>query len=331
MPVTAADIVWYKSVVVTDTGTNGGRMSSTVIPSAVKNALFPDVQEAERTAGIIRYRKVFIKNDNAAALAALSPRLFWENFTGGGDAFTFFPATQTDVQSTLTGSERQYGCGKLNASVSAGATSITVLTESAALNYLRNGDTIRISDRATINAVGNAEYVVISGVPSYSGDVATIALATPLVSPYAAAATRVASIYAPSSIVASSPPVSKFSAAGTFNDALPGIILDNRGVVYQNWTLTFTSSTAFGVSGDVLGSVGTGTITVDFAPTNTFFGVPYFTIDKDAFGGTFAPGDTILFTTNPASVPLWYRETVPAGTVAVSNNQATVGLDFETP
>jgi hypothetical protein len=274
---------------------------------------------------------VFIKNENIAALAALSPRIFWENFTGGGDAFTFFPATQTDVQSALTGSERQYGCGKLNASVSAGATSITVLTEIAALNYLRNGDTIRISDRATINAAGNAEYVVISGVPSYAGNIATIALATPLVNAYAAAATRVASIYLSSNIVAASPPVSKFTTAGTFNDALPGVVLDNRGVIYQNWTLTFTSSTAFGVVGDTLGSVGTGTTTVNFAPLNAFFSIPYFTIMAAAFGGTWATGETILFTTNPSNVPLWYRETVPAGTAAVSNNQATVGIDFETP
>lgn len=331
MPVTAADIKWYKSAVVSDTGTNGGIMSNTVIPSAVKNALFPDVQEAERTAGIIRYRKVFIKNENIAALAALSPRIFWENFTGGGDAFTFFPATQTDVQSALTGSERQYGCGQLNASVSAGATSITVLTESAALNYFRNADTIRISDKATIGASGNAEYAVIVGTPSYSGDVATIALTAPLVSPYAASATRVASIYTTSNIVAGYSSVSVSSTAGTFNAALPGIILDNRGTVSQNWTLTFSSSTAYSVVGATLGSVGAGTITVDYSPTNPAFAVPYFTLDKDAFGGTFAAGETILFTTNPANVPLWYRETVPAGTSAVSNNQATVGIDFETP
>lgn len=333
MPVTAADIKLYKPAAVNDTGSNGGRMSNTLIASAVKNALFPDVDEAERTSGITRYRKVFIKNENTANLAALSPNIFWENYSPGGDSFTFFPATQINLQSAITGSERLYGVGKLNANVSAGATTITVLTEGVALNMFRNSDKIRISDRATILAAGNTEFVTINGVPSYAGDIATIVLAAPgLANGYLAATTRVGAVHLPADIVATSDSVVVTTAGdGDFNTALPGLIMNSRGTVEQNWTVTFTSSTAFGVVGDTLGSVGTGSTAADFAPVNAFFSQPYFTIDKDAFTGTWANGDTLTFSTHPACLPYWVREGIPAGTGAQSNNTAKIGGDFQTP
>lgn len=48
-----------------------------------------------------------------------------------------------------------------------------------------------------------------------------------------------------------------------------------------------------------------------------------------AFGGTFATGDTIAFTTQPAAIALWYKRVVPAGASSFSGNQVIVGIDCE--
>jgi hypothetical protein len=59
MPVTAADILHYKSA---DGDSEGGAISGSTITSGVMNNLWPDITDAERVAGITLYRKTFWKN-----------------------------------------------------------------------------------------------------------------------------------------------------------------------------------------------------------------------------------------------------------------------------
>jgi hypothetical protein len=330
MTISAADIKWYKSANVSDLSTNGGGLSKNEVVSGVRNNAFPDVSQGERDAGSTKYRKVFIKVANTGNLSAVNPKVMVENMSSGDDSITFFPGTQTDQQSAITGSERLYGCGKLNADVSANATSIAVMTEGVALNYLRNGDTIRISDKASISDVSNnEEYATISGVPSYTGNIATVTLAAGLLNGYAAANTRVASVYQPADIAGaiSSPAVT--SAAGTFDNGTYPVTHNSVGSIYQQITLTFTSATAFNATSSVLGALGSGNISTNFAPNNADFSQPYFSLNKNAWGGTWTAGDTLIFTVTPAALPLWYKRVVPAGAAAISSDNTTVAIDVE--
>ena len=330
MTIASGEILWYKSVNISDLSTNGGGLSSNQIISGVRNNVFPDVSQAERTAGSTKYRKVFIKIANASNLAALNPNVMVENLTLGYDSITIFPAGQGDQQSVITGSERQYGCGQLNADVAAAATTLYVMTEAAALNYFQNGDTIRISDKANISAApGNEEYLVISGVPTYSGNIATITLAAGTANAYAAAATRVASVYQPSTIQASTTSPAVSSTSGTFDNGTYPIVPTNIGAIYDTLVVTFTSASAFGVTSSTLGALSTGTTATDYAPTNAAFSTPYFTLNHLAWGGTWASGDMLTFTVTPAALPLWYKRVVPAGASSVSSDTTTIAVDIE--
>ncbi len=329
MSIASTDIVWRKAAVNDDTGGNGGRMVSTSIPSDVKNNIWPDVRQAERLAGSTKYRKVFIHIANSQSLQLIAPKFFVETNTPGDDSVTFFPGTQTDTQSGITGAERQYGCGRLNADAIATDTSIDVLTEDAALNYIRVGDSIRISDKTTVDAVSGNEQIVTVTAVSYTGDVASVDFTEPLDYGFAALTTKVASLYEPADIAATATAPVVTSVAGTYDNGTSPIVPSGIGTVEQDWTLTFTSATEFGVVGNTLGSVGAGVISSNFVPAHPVLFSPYFTIPAAAWGGTFDAGDTITFTTHPASVPLWYKRVVPAGASSLSGNKAIIAVEGE--
>ena len=330
MALLAAEIKYYKSTSVSDAAGNGGRLSANEITDNVKNNVWPDAPSTERVAGSTKYRKVFIAFKNAARTGAVTPKVFMEDKTTGDDRQAFFAGTQTDVQSDIS-SPRLYGAGRLNANVSAGATSITIAVEAAGDALFLNGDTIRISDKEYLDSVsGNEEYVTATGAASYAGNVATIAV-TALVNSYVAATpTKVSSVYKPTSPVVptcSTPVVT--STAGTYNNGTYPPLTGGVGGVRDDWTITFTSATAYTASGANTGSVGTGSRSADFSPNNPDFSAPYFTLPTLAFGGTYLSGDTITFTTTPSCIPIWYKRLIPAAAASVSNNLVTLSVDTE--
>ena len=332
MPIVASELKLMRSASVSNTAaSNGGRFGTAEVVSAVNNNIFPDVTQAERTSGLTSFRKVFHRNINAADLSLLNPRVFLENYTGANDAVVFHAGSQVDLQSDLTGSELLFGAGKLDASVSAGATSITVLLESSSIQFFRNGDKIRISDRATIDAVGNEEFALISGTPSLVGSVVTLTLGTALQNNFNASNTRVANVYEPAAVEATvSNIVVNTAGNGDYNNAGAPIDAHNVGSEYDDWTLTFTSSTAFNCVGTREGSAGSGSTLADFAPVNPATSTPYFTVLSAGFTGVWASGDTLVFRTNPAAVPIWLKRVVPAATAAFSANKFFLALDGET-
>lgn len=330
MSITASELVWRRPANSSDAGSNGGRMTHSVIPHNVKNNVWPDVNQSEREAGSTKYRKVFIHVANDDDLALIQARTFVETNTPGDDAVFIFPGTFTDTQSSITGSERLYGCAKLNANVLAGASSISVMTEGAAFNYLRDGDKVRISDKASVDAAtGNEVIATISGAPSYVGNVATVTLAEPLPFGFSAANTRVSSIYYAGDVRGEVASFVRTSAGGTYDTTNYPVAVDSIGGIEQNWTVTFTSATAFSCVGDTVGAVGTGNVASTFQPTNPNFAKPYFVMPAAAFGGTYAIGDTITFTTHPAAIPLWYKRVIPAGANSLTGNRFVVGVDGE--
>lgn len=103
------------------------------------------------------------------------------------------------------------------------------------------------------------------------------------------------------------------SGGGQYNDATFPLVLLNRDAITQRWRLTFTSSTAFNVIGEEIGSIGTGDTTSGAAPINPATGLPYFEIDGAGFGAGWSTGNTLRFNTFAAGGPLWVARTVISG------------------
>jgi len=87
--------------------------------------------------------------------------------------------------------------------------------------------------------------------------------------------------------------LSKVSTAGTTTGAIA--VTQDAGPVTDKFTVAFTSATAFDVFGAATGFVGSGTVSVAFAPDNG--GDPYFTIPANFFSGTWADNDVATFQT----------------------------------
>lgn len=62
MPLTDADLVWYKSLI---GNSEGGGISAVPIVTALDNNLWADLNSAELLAGGTRYRKIFVANDSS--------------------------------------------------------------------------------------------------------------------------------------------------------------------------------------------------------------------------------------------------------------------------
>lgn len=163
----------------------------------------------------------------------------------------------------------------------------------------------------------------------YSGNTVTVYLDAQVANAYLTTNTYGAGCIRNSEVEPAFANWSEVTIAGTYDETTYPLTLYNDGTERDIWVITFTSAVAFTCSGTSEGSVGSGVITSDFSPTNPNTGQPYFTLDKDGWGGTWASGDTVTFTTDPAAVPIWWREIVPLATAAVSDNLCVLGYYSE--
>lgn len=317
MAIIPSEIKHYKSETVTDTTANGGYMSTVLSTSGVKNNVFPDVTEAERTAGITRYRKVFPKIENDADETLFNSFVHFKDITPADDMMTFFPGTQSDTQGDI-GSPREYGAGTLDSDISAGGSTLDVNIE-AALDIIQTGDTIYITDgtneeyHTNVTAIRTASQIAITldGGDTFNN---SYAAATP---------TYISAVYEKGDVKTSFDSWVETSTSGTYDEATYPVEGDNIGGIEEDWTITFTDATNFTCAGARVGSVGGGSISSDFSPTNTDFTKPYFVLRSAGWGGTWAAAETITFTTHPASIPIWLKMVVPAGASSYSGNTAT--------
>ena len=325
MAILSSELKFYKSAVVDSTTANGGRMSNNLITSGVVQNVFPNVLAAERVAGSTTYRKLFLKVANDADLPLINPQLWLDVVTAADDWVTLFAGTQTDTVASI-GTPRMYGCGTLKTSVSVGGSALVVTVEDASIaGMFVNGDTIRITDKATAAAItGNEQIMTISGTPAVSGNDVTITTTETLAEAYAGGAARVMSVYAPSDVECSSSNWVETTAIGTYDEDVYPVICDNIGSIEQTWTLTFVDATNFTVSGNTVGALASGTRGTDYSPNNPAFTKPYFTLESAGFGGTWTNGQTIVFQTHPAAIPVWEKRVVPAGAASLSGNSTTL-------
>jgi hypothetical protein len=313
-----AELLLYKSATVTETTSNGGRISSSEVVTGVAENVWPVITSDQRTDGDEVLRKLFFKVAHAGAVAFPNTRVALGRTTPAGSRVVIFSGTQRNTAADLTGSERLYGTGTLVSDVTAGGTTLVVDFEPGG----GDDELVQDGDKLVLQDGTHREFVTVdtAGV-SWSTDRATITLTAGTRYSYAAATpTYVGSCIVTASVVAT---VDNYAETGTFtfNEGAYPITPDGIGTVEQTWTLTFTSATAFGVSGDTVGSVGTGVVGSNFAPSNSAFSQPYFTIPAAAWGGSPVAGDTLVFQTHPAAVPFWAKLIIPAGTAADDTDQ----------
>lgn len=332
MSIERNDIKYYKSVTFNDTVSNGGRRSNTQLTSGSSNQLFPVITSAERAAGSTKLRKIFAQIESVQELPLIDAKVYIENPTPAGDIVVFHAGTQTDAQSALTGTERLYGCGWLNADVLAGATSLDIDVEDGTLEIFKDGDLIRVSNKSNIDDVTagtTEEFAVISGVPVVVGNVVTVTLAAGLANAYNGAVTRISSVYNPGTIDTSFQDVLVSSASGAWDNANYPLVLTSKSTIDQIWTLTVISASQVSISGNSVGNLGNFSLLSDIAPTNPAYSAPYFRLPVAGLSGSFAINDTITFKTNPESIPLWFKRIIPAGIGSFTGNKFVFVVEGE--
>lgn len=330
MSIIASEIVLRKSAETSNAGSNGGRMSATAIVSGVKNNLFPDITQPERTAGVTLYRKCFLHIANDADLGLIAAKVFLTRPTPGDDLVVMFPGTQVDTQSGIGSPSPLYGCGKLNADALATATQVQVLVENWSLAPIFTvGGKIRISSRATVDDISGAdEYLTIAGGGiSVNGNIITLTTTTGLQNAYSASNSYVSSVYEHGTCVSScTAPV--VSGGGSYNNGTYPLLPDGIGSIEQDWTISFTSASQYTITGNTVGSLGTFNVSNDAAPSNPAFSKPYFTINRLGWSGTVL-GTQMTFTTHPAAIPVWEKMIVPAGAASLTGDKAILACDGE--
>jgi|GEM_PF-556963 len=340
MPFASSDLVLNKSATYADGSSGGGRETFVAITSGQHGALFPHVTHSERAAGIDRYRKVFMRNDNADNLVFYNGLFGIDLPSRAGDYFRAALGTHVDVYSDLDATYKWVGAGILHSAfITAGqGGSGSSLQWNFGLTDLEgeivSGDPVYITNRIHCESeVGTvaSEYNEIASI-SWAGSIATIELANPIGDDYTQSwtttiggetwtiPTRLCVLLDLGHV---QPVVSDYvatSASGTTNEATYPVYGDNIGSVYDTITVTFSDASNFSVSGDELGSLGSGARSSEFTATNPDTSTPYFTIPTAFWGGTWADGDTLEFLLTPASKPIWLKESVPAGIDTFANN-----------
>lgn len=325
MSILPGELKLYKSKVVNNLSSNGGRISDVdeIISGALANC-FPHVLPEELLAGSNIIRKIFFKVYNDDDLTLYSSKFFLDAPTPADDWVVAFAGTQRDTVNDHP-TPRIYGVAFITNNLSAGASSIIVEVEDESITGMfADGDEIIITDKATASSLaGNRELHVISGGPVVAGNQVTITIVGVLANNYLVASnTRVSSVIDAGDIACS---VDNWveDGSGTYDESTYPVLTDNLGTTEQTWTLEFSDATTFTVTGDVVGSVGSGVVGSNFAPLNPINSKPYFTLRSVGFGGAWTAADTIVFQTHPAAFPAYLNRVVPPSSTGQTGNRIT--------
>lgn len=321
MSVIQNDIKFLKASVNADGDSNGGRISATEIQDGVTGNLLPSVTPTERQNGKTRYRKLFIKNNNSNNDIAQNAKAYNKKPTPANDRIRIKVGTGYDTEADAKYYTDYLGSGYLAESLSAGpVTQVKVNCEITAEGF-PNGCAIRVADDT------NEDFLDIISA-SWVGTQATLSCSGTIAHGYVAdqSTAIVSACIVKGDLKPAEADWAVASAAGTYDHNTYPLGLYNVGTVDDEWTLTFTSATAFSVSGLYSGNVGSGNISTDFQPMN---GSSYFfKLEKEGFGGTWAIGDTITFKTLSATIPTWVKEIVPAASGSYTGDNIDMELNW---
>jgi hypothetical protein len=180
MSVLAAEMVIKKALVTLDGDSNGDITSATVVNSGVRHGIFPRVTRAERTAGVTRYRKVFLANINNTQETAYGALIYLTFPSPAGDRFLIGAGTEDDTQVEMLAAPPVFtGCGKLQAGLSPGATAVTLTMEANSVAFARHGwlhlsNLYLVSQTAAAGIVAGQSVAYSAGTwnaASHNGDI----------------------------------------------------------------------------------------------------------------------------------------------------------------
>lgn len=343
----SSELQTFKSKVVSDDSSNGGRMSSDLVTSGEMQNVWPHVPKALRDLGnenanILlagQDRKLFDKVSNDDDEALMNPGYYLDHTTLGEDWAIFAPVGQRDTQADWRGGSapsRWYGVGYLKDPITAGVTTtITVVMKDASISGtigLAN-ETVRISDKDTPTSVsGNEDIVTVNGsAPVVSDNEVTFTLTSAPAASYAANS-KVSAVYEPGVDVEAT--IDNKDITGVAGDGdldITQVILDSIGTDEQTVTITFTGATTFTVACDDATGAPSGSTGSEYSFTNADFTKPRFTIPAVAWSGTFANGDVVIFQTHPAAVPLVQKRVIPINCASLANNRIRKATMGESP
>lgn len=310
MSIASSDIKFYKAATNNNTDSNGGRIDTdTEITSNVLNNLFPNVNNTDRTAGVTRYRKAFMKNDFSGELTGANPKIWIGSLSTAEDYFRLKAGTDTDIQSAADDYTNWAGSGTLASNASAGGSTLVVDFDAA--NGVYAASVIHVDDGS------NEEQCTVDSV-SWSDYRATITISGELDNSYSSGMTIVSTKLELADLDAASASWVESSSLGTYDESTYPLTMYAKGTVTDTWTLTFDDASNFQVVGANEGSVGSGDISNDFQPPNG--DSYYFVLDKDGWGGTWAEGDYITWATTQAGKGFWIKEVVPAASSSAPNS-----------
>ena len=250
MTITAEQIKFYKSIYVNDSLTNGGRIGSTLMTDGALNNLFRNIQSAERESGIDLYRKFFIKNENPNDISLENPKIWISNVSSGEDYFQIAAGSDIDNQALADDLTYWYGSGYLDENIASGETSFYAQFKQA--SGLPSGCLLMMSD-----GVQQSEVLMLDA-PSWNGSRALITLSGEVEFDFLKDDTVISAILPLGNVTPALSNWAETSAAGVYDEAVYPLTLYNIGTVTESWTLTFSNSTTFEVTGAVVGSVGSG-------------------------------------------------------------------------
>jgi len=146
MTVPASSMALRKAVINTDTVANGGRCGRMSLVDRARYNLFPRVTAAERAAGLTRYRKLFVCDEDPSDEAAYAVLVWLGIPTLAADRMCLGEGAATDSQSGMLASPPDWlGVGRLTAALAGGETAIEALMEAADYAW-PNGGKIALSN-----------------------------------------------------------------------------------------------------------------------------------------------------------------------------------------
>ncbi len=147
MPIAGSDLVHYESAA---TSSTGGAIGASTITSGVKNNLWPDVNDAERVAGVVRYRKTFWKNANLTDSAA-KPCIYIPVFPSNATLAIGLGANASSDDDPAQGNMSAFGAPALVALVSDGAD-----TRQATIRGMDSAGTSPLTEIVTLTGTSEA-------------------------------------------------------------------------------------------------------------------------------------------------------------------------------
>ena len=327
---TVNDIIWVRPLIGTD-GRAGFEQIQSGQPGNVVELAQPDDLENGREV----HRKFFARiadANNGIGLASFF-RL-WKGLASDAHQ-CWFPVPRRWEVADLIGDEQKYGTLTLKFEVSSAETSMTLTAKNSA--YVSGFDALLVDGTkgsiclpSQLASVDTAlqKYFTVSGAPTPSGLDIVVNLAAAIGANFAAGSI-VQTYPIAVDIKTSYSNVVKTNIGTTLFDETQ-IVLDNIATPTLSVNIVMTSATAFTATGDMSGivnagelSLGTGTISADFAPINIFNGSRFiFKLPAGSISGAPVGGDAFSFDIEGAEYPIVLKHTIPPGTVSIASDLA---------